>query len=68
MLHGWYFWTKIIEIKLFNLSKLNDILIYKIVSIKKRRVKQNSQEWFYGIIADEIKHFDKLIEIIKKSK
>ena len=37
-------------------------------SMKKRRVKQNSQEWFYGEIVDEIKNRDKLFKKFKKSK
>ena len=32
------------------------------------RVKQNSQEWFDGEIADEIKNRDKLFKKFKKSK
>ena len=32
------------------------------------RVKQNSQEWFDGEIADEIKNCDKLFKKFKKSK
>ena len=37
-------------------------------SMKKRWVKQNSQEWFYGEIVDEIKNRDKLFKKFKKSK
>ena len=36
--------------------------------LKERRVKQNSQEWFDGEIADEIKNQDKLFKKFKKSK
>ena len=31
-------------------------IIDKVASIKERQVKQNSQEWFYGKIANEIKN------------
>ena len=37
-------------------------------AIKERRVKQNSQEWFDGEIANEIKNRDKLFIKFKKSK
>ena len=40
----------------------------KVAPIKERRVKQNSQEWFDGEIADEIKYRDKLFKKFKKSK
>ena len=40
----------------------------KVAPIKERRVKQNSQEWLYGEIADEIKYRDKLFKKFKKSK
>ena len=43
-------------------------VIDKVVPIKERRVKQNSQEWFDGDIADEIKNRDKLSKKFKKSK
>ena len=36
--------------------------------IKERWVKQNSQEWFDGEIADEIKNRDKLFKKLKKTK
>ena len=36
--------------------------------MKERRVKQNSQEWFDGEIADEIKNRDRLFKKFKKSK
>ena len=36
-------------------------VIDKVAPIKERRVKQNSQEWFDGEIADEIKR-DKLFK------
>ena len=36
--------------------------------MKERRVKQNSQEWFDGETADEIKNRDKLFKKFKKSK
>ena len=39
-----------------------------VAPIKERRVKQNSQEWFDGEIADEIKNQDKLFKKFKKSK
>ena len=35
-------------------------VIDKVAPLKERRVKQNSQEWFDGEIADEIKNRDKL--------
>ena len=40
----------------------------KVAPIKERQVKQNSQEWFDGEIADEIKNRDKLFKKSKKSK
>ena len=40
-------------------------MIDKVAPIKERQVKQNSQEWFDGEIAYEIKNCDKLF---KKSK
>ena len=40
----------------------------KVAPIKERWVKQNSQEWFDGEIADEIKNRDKLFKKFKKSK
>ena len=43
-------------------------MIDKVAPIKERRVKQNSQEWFDGEIADEIKNRDKLFKKFKKSK
>ena len=43
-------------------------VIDKVVPIKERRFKQNSQEWFDGEIADEIKNRDKLFKKFKKSK
>ena len=43
-------------------------LINKVAPIKERWVKQNSQEWFDGEIADEIKNRDKLFKKFKKSK
>ena len=36
--------------------------------MKERGVKQNSQEWFDGEIADEIKNRDRLFKKCKKSK
>ena len=39
-------------------------VIDKVAPLKERRVKQNSQEWFDGEIADEIKNRKKF----KKSK
>ena len=43
-------------------------VIDKVVPIKERRFKQNSQEWYDGEIADEIKNRDKLFKKFKKSK
>ena len=43
-------------------------MIDKVAPIKERRVKQNSQEWFDGEIADEIKNRNKLFKKFKKSK
>ena len=43
-------------------------VIDKVAPIKERRVKRNSQEWFDGEIADEIKNRDKLFKKFKKSK
>ena len=43
-------------------------VIDKVAPLKERRVKQNSQEWFDGEIADEIKNRDKLFRKSKKSK
>ena len=43
-------------------------VIDKVAPIKERRVKQNSQEWFDGEIADEIKNRDKLFKKFKNSK
>ena len=43
-------------------------VIDKVAPLKERRVKQNSQEWFDGEIADEIKNRDKLFKRFKKSK
>ena len=43
-------------------------VIDKVAPLKERRVKQNSQEWFDGEIADEIKNRDKLFRKFKKSK
>ena len=43
-------------------------MIDKVAPIKERRVKQNSQEWFDGEIADEIENRDKLFKKFKKSK
>ena len=40
----------------------------KVAPIKERLVKQNSQEWFDGEIANEIKNSDKLFKKFKKSK
>ena len=42
--------------------------IDKVAPLKERRVKQNSQEWVDGEIADEIKNRDKLFRKLKKSK
>ena len=43
-------------------------LIDKLAPIKEMRVKQNSQEWFDGEIANEIKNCDKLFKKFRKSK
>ena len=43
-------------------------VIDKVVPIKERRFKQNSQEWYDGEIADEIKNRDKLFKKFKNSK
>ena len=43
-------------------------VIDKVAPLKERRVKQNSQEWFDGETADEIKNRDKLFKKFKKSK
>ena len=43
-------------------------VIDKVVPIKERQVKQNSQEWLDGEIANEIKNRDKLFKKFKKSK
>ena len=40
----------------------------KVAPIKERWVKQNSQEWFDGEIADEIKNRGKLFKKFTKSK
>ena len=42
--------------------------IDKVAPLKERQVKKNSQEWFDGEIADEIKNHDKLFRKFKKSK
>ena len=43
-------------------------VIDRAAPIKERRVKQNSQEWFDGKIADEIKNLDKFFKKFKISK
>ena len=43
-------------------------VIDKVAPIKERRVKLNSQKWFDGEIADEIKNRNKLFKKFKKSK
>ena len=48
--------------------KKNMNVIDKVVPLKERRVKQNSQEWFDGEIADGIKNCNRLFKIFKKSK
>ena len=40
----------------------------KVAPIKERLVKQNSQEWFDGEIANEIKKRDELFKKFKKSR
>ena len=37
-------------------------VINRVAHIKERRVKQNSQEWFDGEIANAIKNRDKLFK------
>ena len=43
-------------------------VIDKVAPLKERRLKQNSQEWFDGEFADEIKNRDKLFKKCKNSK
>ena len=43
-------------------------VIDKFAPMKERRVKQNSQKWFDGEIADGIKNRDRLFRKNKKSK
>ena len=43
-------------------------VIDKVAPMKERRVKQISQIWFDGEIANEIKNRDKLFKNLKKSK
>ena len=43
-------------------------VIDKVAPIKGRQIKENSQEWFDGEIADEIKNREKLFKKFKKSK
>ena len=43
-------------------------VIDKVGPMKERRVKQNSQEWFDGEIAVEIKNCDRLFKKFKKSR
>ena len=43
-------------------------VIDKVAPIKVRQVKQSSQVWFDGEIADEVKNRDKLFKKFKKSK
>ena len=43
-------------------------VIDKVAPIKGRQIKENSQEWFDGEIADEIKNHEKLFKKFKKSK
>ena len=43
-------------------------VIDKVASMKERRVRRNSQEWFQGEIVDEIKNHDRLLKEFKKSK
>ena len=42
--------------------------IGKVTPIREKRVKQNSQEWFDGEIANEIKKRDELFKKFKKSR
>ena len=43
-------------------------VIDKVAPILERCVKQNSEEWFDGEIADDIKNCDKLFKKFKESK
>ena len=38
-------------------------VIDKVAPIKERRLKQNSQEWFDGAIADEIKNRETILKV-----
>ena len=42
--------------------------INKVVPIKERRIKHNSQEWFNGEIFEAIKNHDKLLKKFKRSR
>ena len=44
------------------------VAIDKVVPIKERRIKHNSQEWFDGEISEAIKNRDKLLKKFKKSR
>ena len=37
-------------------------VIDRVAPMKEKRVKQNSQEWFDGVIANEIKNRDRLLK------
>ena len=41
------------------------VAIDKLASIKERRIKHNSQEWFDGEISEAIKNRDKLLKKIR---
>ena len=38
----------------------------KVVPIKERRIKRNSQEWFHGEISEAIKNLDNLLKEFKR--
>ena len=44
------------------------VAIDKVVTIKERRIKHNSQEWVDGEISEAIKNSDKLLKKFKKSR
>ena len=43
-------------------------VIDQVAPIKSRRIKQNSQEWFDGEVAEKLSVRDKLFKKFKKSK
>ena len=44
------------------------VAIDKVVTIKERRIKHNSQEWFDGEISEAIKNRDKLLKKFKRAR